>query len=289
MGELQPQKKLKVAILIADSNFTSLQNDKNLLQIYGESILQITYHRIKALFDKILVIVNSFDQQNIYSRQLGDDIIVNLNENKNELTAALTALQACKNIPDTEFAFLIRANMPLIEKKTIELILSKKTENSNAIIPQHANGTIESLHALYKIKPVLRAFENAADDEKKEIAQALNYLTKISFVPVSEIIKVDPQLQSFFRVESEIDYQHVKEKLQGKVFKARIKKAEKIKIGIVKENETNNTIYFKVPGREDEHEVTFKKRAKKWNCDCQHFVMKGTFCSHILAAQDFKS
>ncbi|HIK00723.1 TPA: hypothetical protein H1016_04235, partial [archaeon] len=95
MGTLQPQKKLKIAVLIADSDFTSLQNDKNLLQIYGESILQITYYKLKPIFDKVLVIVNSFDQQSIYSRQLGEDVLVNLNGNKNELTAALTALNAC--------------------------------------------------------------------------------------------------------------------------------------------------------------------------------------------------
>ncbi len=277
-------KKLKIAVLIADSNFTSLQNDKNLLQIYGESILQITYYRLKVLFDKILVVVNSFDQQNIYARQLGEDVLVNLNKNKNELTAALTALNACKNIPGAEFVFFARTNMPLIEKKTVELILRKQGAEQNAIIPQHANDEIESLHALYKIKPALRAFERAANDDKQTIAEALNYLTKIYFLPVSEVIKVDPQLQSFFKVESEIDFQRAKEKLSGKI-KTRIRKAEKIRVGISKRGETNTTIYFEVPGSEQEHEILFNKRSKKWSCDCQHFVMKGTYCSHILAAQ----
>ena len=280
-------KKLKIAVLIANSDFTSLQNDKNLLQIYGESILQITYYKLKPIFDKVLVIVNSFDQQSIYSRQLGEDVLVNLNENKNELTAALTALNACKNIPGAEFVFFAKTNMPLLVKKAIELILGKQTAEQSAIIPQHSNGTIESLHALYKIKPALQAFERAANDEKETVAEALNYLPKISFLPMSEIIKVDPQLQSFFEVESEIDYQRAKEKLSGKI-KTRIRKAEKIKTGIERERETETTIYLKVPGSEEEHEVLFNKRAKKWNCDCQHFVMKGTYCSHILAAQNFQ-
>ena len=279
-------KKLKIAILIADSNFTTLQNDKNLLQIYGESILQVTYHRLKTLFDKILIIVNSFDQQSVYSRQLGDDVLVNLSENKNELTAALTALQACKKIPGAEFAFFARANMPLIDKKVVEMILQNQKDGFNAVIPQHTNGAAEVLHALYKIKPTLNAFERAESDEKTTILAALNYLPKISFLPVSEIIRIDSKLQTFFSVESEIDFQKAKERLQGKVFKTRIKKAEKIADRIIKERETENTIYYKVPGTEEEHEVLFYKRGKTWNCDCTHFTMKGTYCSHILAAQN---
>ncbi len=282
---LQPQKKLNIAVLIADSNFTSLSTDKNLLQIYGESILQITYHRIKELFDKVLVVVGSFDQQPIYARQTGDDVLVNLNKSGNELTAVLTALEACAKIPGTEFVFLARANMPLIDKKVVGLVLGKQNTDASAIIPLHANGNVETMHALYRIKPALRAFERAANDDKKTVAESLNYLEKIAYIPVSEVIRVDPQLQSFFRVESEIDFQKAKSKLQGKTFKGRIKKAEKIKGEITKE-ETNSTVYFKVPGTEEEHEVIFNKRAKKWNCDCRHYVMRGTYCSHILAAQN---
>jgi hypothetical protein len=52
--------------------------------------------------------------------------------------------------------------------------------------------------------------------------------------------------------------------------------------------ETANTIYYKVPGTEEDHEVTYHKRKNSWNCDCRHFSMKGTYCSHILAAQKKK-
>ena len=116
----------------------------------------------------------------------------------------------------------------------------------------------------------------------------MNYLTKLSFLPVAEIIKLDPKLQTFFTVESEIDFQKAREKLSGKI-RTRIKKAEKIRVEILKERETESTIYFKAPGSEEEHNVIYNKRTKKWNCDCRHFVMRGTFCSHILAAQGVAS
>ena len=161
---LQQQKKLKVAVLIADSNFSSLSTDKNLLQVYGESLLQLTYHRIRELFDKVLVVVNNFDQQSIYARQLGDDVLVNMDKDKNEITAALTAFQACKKIPGAEWAFVIKANAPLIEKKTVNLVLKSAKPESNAVIPQHANGTVESFHALYKIAPMAKALEHASND-----------------------------------------------------------------------------------------------------------------------------
>ena len=281
------QKKLRIAVLVAGSDSANLQNDKNLLQIYGESILQITYYRLKELFDKIFVVVDNFDKETIYARQLeGGEVIVNLNKVKNELTAVLAALNACAKIPEADSVFFARANMPLIDKKVVQFVLGKENSEVSAVIPQHANGTVETMHALYKIRPALWAFERAALDEKRTIGEALNYLTNFSLIPVNEIIKIDPQLQSFFRVESEIDFQKAKSKLQGKTFKGRIKKAEKIKGAIVKENETNNTIYFKVPGTEETHEVVFHKRTKKWGCDCRHFVMRATYCSHILAAQN---
>lgn len=281
---MESQRKLRVAVILADTDFKSLPTDKNLYQIYGESILQITYHKIKDLFDKIIVVVNNFDQQAIYARLVGDDVLVNLDKNKTEVTAALTAFKACKKI-NADFAFVVRANMPLISKEAVGLFLENALDY-NAVVARQANNFIEPFHALYRVTPMLNALAKASNDDKRLLYNALYYLDKIYCLPASEIIKVDPQLNTFLRVESDLDYQKAKEKLQGKTFRGRIKKAKKIAVAIEKEMETQSTIYFKAPGTEETHEVMYNKRTKKWSCDCRHYVMRATQCSHIIAAQE---
>ena len=275
---------MKIGILIADPEFKNLNTDKNLYQIYGESILQITYHKLKPFFDKIIVVVSSFDQVPVYSRFIQDEVVVNLEKSKNEVTAALTAFRACKKIPGADLAFVLRVNMPLVSLEAVNLFF-QNAQDFSAVVSKQANNFVEPFHAVYRINSMLNALEKASNDERRLLYYALTYLDNIYYLPTAEIIKLDPQLNTFFRVESGIDFQKAKEKLQGKTYKGRIKKAKKIAVAIEKSMETQSTIYFKAPGTEETHELMYNKRTKKWNCDCRHYVMRATQCSHIIAAQ----
>ena len=253
--------------------------DKAMLEIYGERLLEIVFYKLRGVFKKIFVVVDNYEQQAAVSRLVDEDVVVDLYKGTSMLGGALTGFKSCKS----QYAFLTKCSMPLLNKKVIAQIISK--EGYNAVVPQHPNGKTEPLHTLYKVKPAASAFQKAINDEQWDFRDALKYMDNLYFMPTDEFKENDPKLYSFFKVNSEVDYLLAQERLKKKEFKGRLKKAELLESRIVKEMETANTVYYKVPGTEEDHEVTYHKRKNTWKCDCRHFSMKCTYCSHILAAQ----
>jgi hypothetical protein len=177
--------------------------------------------------------------------------------------------------------------MPFLNKKVLSHIFSK-AESSQAVIPKYVNGKLEPLHALYKTRPSIKALQDAIYDEKTQAWNFIQNIPQVNYLPVGELSDFDKKLETFFTVCSEPEMSLVKDRFKKKVYKKRLQKAEKLQSGIVKENETASTAYYKVPGTEEEHSVTFNKRKNSWGCDCKYYTMKACYCSHILAVQKLR-
>jgi molybdopterin-guanine dinucleotide biosynthesis protein A len=272
------------AFILANYSENEQQGNKALLNVYGQTLLEVTFYKLREAFEKVTIIAGSQKQQAEYSKHLlNEEIITTIYPENGNLGAMLTALSFCKS----EYAFFAGSNMPFLNKQVLQRITSK--EGYDAVIPQHPNNTLEPVHALYNTQATAKAAELAVKDFKTEPKDMLVHMQNLFLIPTDSFKDIDPKLQSFFRVNSEIDLAIAKEKLTKKVFSSRLDKAQKIAQEISIDLETDNTIYFKVPGTEEEHEVIFDKRKNVWKCDCKHFSMKGTYCSHILAAQKKKN
>ena len=53
---------------------------------------------------------------------------------------------------------------------------------------------------------------------------------------------------------------------------------------VTKDSRAGDSIYFTVRSN-GTHEVIYRIRQNRFLCDCRHFAMKGSHCSHILAAR----
>ena|GEM_PF-477724 len=272
------------AIILASHDEKGPTKNPALLKIYGENLLEITFYKLREAFERVIIIAGSQKQQAEYQKfLLNEETIANIYPENKALGALLTGLNFC----NSEYAFVASCNMPFLNKQVIQQILSK--EGYDAVIPQHPNSSIEPLHALYNAKAATRAAELSVKDFETKPEDFLKHMQNIFLIPTDQLKEADLALQSFFKVNSELDYSLAKQKLTKKVFSGRLKKARQIAPEISVEMETANSIYFKVPGTEEDHGVIFDKRKNSWKCDCKHFSMKGTYCSHILAAQKKKN
>lgn len=277
------QVQQKTAILLAGGDSTRVGTDKALLEIYGETLLEMTYYGLRKFFEKIFIVVNSERQRWAYEKILHEDILVDLRKGFGPVSGLETGLKFC----NSDYVFVAACDMPLINKKVVEFLYSKAAEKKyNAVVPMYANGNIEPLHAFYKVNTTRQAVEKALDDEKFRCRDFLSNMPEVLYVPVGEFIELDPKLETFFNVNTEVDLQNLKDGLQKKIYKGRIKKAVKLEPEIIKEVETEGTVYFRAPGIGETHEVRFNKRNNIWSCDCKYFSMKGNYCSHIIAAKN---
>lgn len=252
--------------------------DPALLDIHGDRMLGMVYHRLKHLFKQCVVVAPSVAKQKEYAK-IVPEVLLDPTPGSNMVTQFLTAL---KLIPSKKL-FLVAANMPLVNAKCVEKILAQCEKGT--VVPRFANGKTEPMHALYNTTSALRALQGCVDDEKLNLEEMLARMTDVYYLPVGELMEDDPQLETFFKVGDTVSFEKAKAKLNTKVYKKRITKAEKISAGVRQKEKTANNIYYSVPGDTEEHEVRHDLRNGNWSCDCKHFSMRGNHCSHILAAK----
>ncbi len=265
------------AILLTGLNQNEV--DPGLRKVYGQTLAEVTFHKLKDSFQKIFFVVENFNHQRKYEKFFTEDILIS-RYGKSPLTKALTGLKTCR----TKYAFLTSVEMPLIEKKAVELLASYLEKGYDAVVPKHENGKIEPMHAFYKTAPSINAFQDSISDEIFKFENVLLNLNNVKYVPAESFKKFDPKLNTFTRVSSEVELDRAKSHMKKKVFKSRLDKADRL-TSEIKMLETETTVYFKVPGTDEEHEVSYNKRKDNWACDCKYFTMKASYCSHILAAQ----
>lgn len=265
------------AILLTNRNQNEV--DPGMKKIYGQTLAEVTFHKLKDSFQKIFFVVENFTHQTKYEKLFKEDIIIS-KYGKSPLTKTLSGLNACR----TKYAFLASVEMPLIDKKAVELLGSYLEKDYDAVVPKHENGKVEPLHAFYKVRPSISAVQDSIADENFSFENVLLNLHNVKYVETEKFKKFDPKLNTFTRIKSEVELDRAKDRMKQKVFKSRLDKAERLSPEI-KMLETPTTVYFKVPGTDEEHEVSYNKRKDNWACDCKYYTMKASYCSHILAAQ----
>ncbi|MFH1450929.1 MAG: NTP transferase domain-containing protein, partial [archaeon] len=173
----------KTAVLLAD--FPGQNPDTLFLEIYGESILERTFHKAREFFDKIFIVAGSLKQKSVIERKISDaDVVLNL-KNKGLIGDILAGLKACT----TEYAFVGTCNMPFLNKKVLAHIFSK--QDAQAVIPKYVNGEIEPLHALYKTRPTIKALQDALGDDKTDAIHFIRNISQVNYLPVGEFSEVD--------------------------------------------------------------------------------------------------
>lgn len=108
-----------------------------------------------------------------------------------------SGLRACH----AEHCFVVTGNAPFVKPNLVYALFDAAREY-DAAVPRWRDGRVEPLLATYRRKSWLRAF----GAESKSMDGVLDSLYGVRFVPVEDELKqLDPDLHSFFRVESSSD------------------------------------------------------------------------------------
>src|SRR5271157_5459122 len=87
-----------------------------------------------------------------------------------------------------------------------------RAEGDYAAVPRHDNGLIEPLHAVYRRDRMLVAVRESIEASESKISAPLKRLKDVIYVPVDEIRKVDPELDTFLNVNRAEDVEQIKRK-----------------------------------------------------------------------------
>lgn len=84
------------------------------------------------------------------------------------------------------------------------------------MVPLWPNGYIEPLHSVYNVSAALRASEAATEGGNLRISNMIERLERTIYVPVEELRRFDPDLLTFFNINSKEDLKRAEAILKSK-------------------------------------------------------------------------
>lgn len=118
------------------------------------------------------------------------------------LVGLISGLSACR----TEWAFVLAADMPFVERALVDLLwkYASETDDADVVVPVTPRG-IEPLCAFYR-RSVKGAARTAADARKRRV---IAFFDEVRVVEIAEADSrsVDPELVSFFNINTVEDLQ----------------------------------------------------------------------------------
>lgn len=176
------------AIILAGGDSRRMGRDKAMLPFAGRPLIQSVISAIQPLFPATLVSVRE--------RRLEIDLpqVCDMQADGGPLSGLVTALGGIA----TPWAFVVACDMPFISGALIEQLAGHRARQQ-AVVPV-VHGRLQPLAAFYACSclPFMCASLALGD---KSLSGALRRL-QVSYVDESHIVQTDPELRSFFDLDT---------------------------------------------------------------------------------------
>jgi molybdopterin-guanine dinucleotide biosynthesis protein A len=190
------------AVVLAGGLSTRFGQDKGLLRLAGKPLIGHILDAIGNVVDERIVVVSSEVQAGDYERLVGSNSKVAVDEGHEHspLVGALTGFRVVCG----EYCLLLPCDTPFVSREVLLLLLDL-CASRNAVIPRWPNCYIEPLHAVYRTKEALEAAESALSEGEMNMQSMVDRLRSVRYVSTLVLQQLDPELRTFFNVNTPLD------------------------------------------------------------------------------------
>jgi molybdopterin-guanine dinucleotide biosynthesis protein A len=187
------------AIILAGGSSTRLGQDKALLKLGKKPLVRHVLDSVRGLVDETILVVSSPAQETDYQKYALPDtrIAVDKRDMRTPLVGALTGFESAHG----EYSLVLPCDVPFVSQSILSLLLDLSL-NKNAVIPRWPNGHMEPLQAVYRTKVAKVASNDALDEGKLDMQAMVDRLQGIRYVSTLVLMQLDPELRTFFNVNT---------------------------------------------------------------------------------------
>jgi len=186
------------SIILAGGAGNRIGGDKPFIDLMGKKLILYVIEAASSVSDEIIVVVD-VDEEHKFTSIVPEnvDVVVDLMSGRGPLIGLYSGLrQIC-----SEYAVVLPCDSPFINREVLRCLFSK-VRGVDAVIPRWPNGYIEPLHSIYKVSASLKHSQEAIGERKFKILDMIDRLEKPEFVSVESLKKFDPELLTFFNINS---------------------------------------------------------------------------------------
>jgi molybdenum cofactor guanylyltransferase len=191
---------LRGGLVLAGGKSTRFGSNKALVRL-GETpliahVVDIALH----VADEVVVAIGRESSTGVYSKLLPKSVTVVKDRlrAKSPLVGILTGFQVMKS----GYSVVLSCDSPFVKDDVLKLLF-KRAVHSDAAVPRRANGDIEPLQSVYKVKSAIPAARLALQHQEFRVADMIKRLNRVTYVPVRDIKRLDSELITFFNVNTQ--------------------------------------------------------------------------------------
>ena len=184
-------------IILAGGRSRRLGRDKAVEPVGGQPLIRRVIQRVESVADDIVVVVADAARGAALPLEAGHRVAVDVYPDKGSLGGIYSGLAAAGN----QWGLVVACDMPFLNRPLLQYMLGLR-EGCDAVVPQ-PGAYPEPTHALYS-RACLPSIEAKLQAGDLKIAGFFDQV-RVRYVDEGEIARFDPQLHSFFNVNSPED------------------------------------------------------------------------------------
>ena len=175
--------------------------DKAFLNLNGLPFITKISNQMLLVSDDVLVVIGSKDE-----KRFADNVRGNVTVAKDKYhfgTPVSGMLTACELVKHPYIAF-VGCDMPLVRAGVIKYLYECALGHS-AAVPMWENGQTEPLCSVYNVEKFREAALHAEKRNARGCKRVIDFLQDANFVPVFDLRRIDPNLESLRNINSRED------------------------------------------------------------------------------------
>jgi len=188
------------AIILSGGQNSRIRTNKALLRLGNRSVIEWILESLRPIFVEILIVTNDFESY----RGLGCQLIPDLFPARGSLVGLYSGL----TVSPSQYNFLVACDMPFLNQRLINYLVELTQQDLDSIdllIPRTEKG-YQPLHAIYS-RNCLPMIKRQLEANNFRILDLLPRL-RLKEVDQEELIRFDPQLLSFFNINTPEDWNY---------------------------------------------------------------------------------
>ena len=196
---------MRAALVLAGGLSRRMGKPKQFLDFRGTPLIARVASRLAKAVDEVVVAINRGDNEVIYKQHLPESTLIV----KDEVDIQAPLVGFCSGLKPVKspYTFVTSCDAPFVNPKVVDELF-RRVEGADAALPIWPNGILEPLHAVYHTTRTLDAACRCVEAGRFKNLSILNYFRDVRYVNVEELRNLDPELLTFFNINTVEDYQH---------------------------------------------------------------------------------
>ncbi|MCJ7807065.1 MAG: molybdenum cofactor guanylyltransferase [Clostridia bacterium] len=188
---------IKGAIILAGGDSKRLGRPKALLDFQGQTLIELMVEHLGLYFKQVTVVT---DRPGLYTNL---PVLLTADLLADQQKSPLRGIHAGLSASDFPCQFVVACDMPFLNLNLIAY-MSRFSSDYDAVVPR-INSYFQPLHAFYS-RSCIAVIENQLKQECYKVTDFYASL-KIRYIGEDEIMRFDPDQQSFININTGADYE----------------------------------------------------------------------------------